>query len=393
MKQNIALIIEQEFDPLAGGVQQSTSKLARLFRQKGNGVVIISIGGVEKKSLQWESIPVFYTGSDHSGELARLLVEFKVIIALNQSGFNLRLTRILRKVLPSGTCLINTLRFNPLAFIDNHEVTIRRYFENKKLGFLYNHITGRIILEYHLYRQKFWYIELLKEVDALILLSPGYRREVFRLSPGSRKFEQKLYDIPNLFPISDFQIPAEGKQKVILYVGRLNITEKRVDILMHVWKKLHSELPGWEFWVVGYGPEEAYMKDFCRDHDLGRVRFFGKDKPDSYYEKAAILHFTSASEGFPNVLVESQRYGCVPVLFNSYIAARDIVEDGFNGFLINPFNETRFIEKTFELVNDPEKTRIMGENCIVSSHRFSLENVYLLWEKLFQHLKIARNSK
>jgi glycosyltransferase involved in cell wall biosynthesis len=391
MKYSIALVIEQYFDPLAGGVQQSTSKLASVFKNNGNKVIIVSVKGNVKARQLWNSIHVFYTGRDQAKELSVLFHEHNISIVLNQSGFNIKLTQILKSALPQAVVLINTLRFNPLAFIENHEVTIRKYFEEKNISFLYNGATSRLILKYHFYRQNYWYLSLLKMVDTLVLLSASYRKEIYQLSPRAELYDGKVVTIPNLFPFSEFKIPYSGKDKIILYVGRLNISEKRVDILMNLWKKLHPILSDWVFWVIGYGPEEEYMKNFCRKYGLTRVKFFGKDMPDAYYEKSSILHFTSASEGFPNVLVESQRYGCVPVLFNSYSAAKDIIDDGRNGFLIKSFNEVDFFNKTIQLTQNQGMLNKMANESILNSNRFSFENVYKLWERLFNDLVSVRN--
>jgi hypothetical protein len=83
---------------------------------------------------------------------------------------------------------------------------------------------------------------------------------------------------------------------------------------MEIWKKLHETLPEWKFWVVGHGDQKGVMERFCLQHKLDRVTFFGKDNPNEYYKKAKLFHMTSAFEGFGNVLIESQSYGCVNIL-------------------------------------------------------------------------------
>ena len=48
---------------------------------------------------------------------------------------------------------------------------------------------------------------------------------------------------------------------------------------------------------------------------------------------------TSIYEGFPMTLLECQSFGVVPLLYNSFSAAVDIIDDGINGYLISPYKK------------------------------------------------------
>jgi glycosyltransferase involved in cell wall biosynthesis len=385
MKKSIAIVLENKFDPNAGGVQQSTSKMAKLFKEKGHEILIVSMRGENKGENLWNDILLFNCPSENKENfLNELFIKKEVNIVINQSGFIIELNSLLRKVLPSDAKLLCTLRFNPLNFVDNYEITIQEFFKSKGIGFMCNSFSNYFILKYHLLRQNYWYRKILKTVDFMIILSESYKNEIYQLSPSSRKYDNKISAIPNLFPISNFHYDYNEKENVILYVGRLNITEKRVDILLDIWHNMHSKLPNWQFWVVGYGPEEENMKKYCLENNLDRVKFFGKQKPNEYYAKARLLHFTSASEGFPNVLLEAQRFAVVPVLFNSYSAAKDIIEDGINGCLITPFEKESFIARTNEIIDRKDLQIEMANNSLENSKRFSYDAVYEKWLKLFE---------
>jgi len=391
MKENIAMVIEHYFDPTSGGVQQSTSKLASIFKEKGHNVIIASIFKTNKNIQQWNSINIYYTGEEQVKELSALLRLYNINIVINQAGYNVAMTKTIRQSVPPGTKLVNTLRINPLNFVQNHRIYIEQFLKEKKLGFINNRFTRSLILKYHYRKQHREYLSLLENVDALILLSESFKQEIYQLCPEAEFLKEKIVAIPNPFQITNFNYSNEIKQNVILFVGRLTIIQKRIDILMSLWKRLHNQLPDWEFWIVGYGEEENNMKEFCRKNNLTRVKFFGKDKPDSYYEKAKILHFTSAFEGFGNVLIEAQRFGCVPVLFDSYSAAKDIITDGINGYLVTPFNQELFIEKTLQLIKDPRMLESMSSGSIKNSKRYSYDNIYELWENLFDKISSFNN--
>lgn len=69
-------------------------------------------------------------------------------------------------------------------------------------------------------------------------------------------------------------------------------------------------------------------------YDLEHVSFEGFQQPKPYYERASILLFTSEYEGFPLVLAECMSFGVIPVVYDSYSAVRDIIDDGKDGVVI-----------------------------------------------------------
>ena len=117
------------------------------------------------------------------------------------------------------------------------------------------------------------------------------------------------------------------------------------------------------------------------------MQFFGKVDPTEYYKKAKIFHMTSAFEGFGNVLIEAQSYGCVPMLFDSYSAASDIVYHNENGILVQPFDCNEYAAETKKLMDNPEKTSELALNAYENVLRFSYEETYKKWKKVFETIK------
>ncbi len=385
---NISFIITMLFNPQQGGVQQSTYKLAKLMQERGHITNVIAFSN--GKDCMVDDIAIHYVGPKirPSSKLKKLLVEEKIHICINQMGYNTKLTSLLRVEGPTSMKLINTLRINPLNFIQNSTIFIKELLMKKGLGFISPNFVKKPILLYHKLKQRKSYKIILKKVDALVFLSPSFIKELDYFNVEREAYKNKLFAIPNPFSIQINPSNLKDKKNVILFVGRLNILQKRVDILLDIWKALHTQLPDWEFWVVGDGPERKNMEKFAKSNKLNRIKFFGYDDPTNYYKKAKILHFTSAFEGFGNVLVEAQREGVVPVLFNSYGAAVDIVEDKRNGILIQPFEVDLFIEESLHLINTPYLIEKMAENAIVDSRKFSYENISNLWFSLFEKISV-----
>lgn len=383
---NIALFLEQSFDPNAGGVQRSTSKLAKIFRDKGHSVLIISSSSVITIE-SWDGIPIVNVDirKDESA-LVQIFLRYNITLVINQAGYSLGITKILKRCSGKETKIINTLRINPLNFYENSNTFISSFLKKYKVGFLNNFVLEKIILGYHLIKQKYELNCIINNTDSFVMLSNRFKSELFFLAPAVKKYDYKIHGINNPFQLPNIDLSSIDKENVILFVGRLNILQKRVDLLMEIWAKLHSLLPEWKFWVVGDGESRSYMESYCEQNKLDRVTFFGKDDPNDYYKKAKIFHMTSAFEGFGNVLVEAQSYGCVPILFNSYTAAMDIVTEQENGALVVPFDIDEYVSKTLELINNPLKLNKLSISANESVTRFSYEKTYEKWNGIFKEI-------
>jgi glycosyltransferase involved in cell wall biosynthesis len=385
---SIALIIEPIYDPNAGGVQRSTSKLLKIFKDKGHRLFLICLHNTKIKSeFENDDFQTYYVyGKDASSKLNEIFEENKIDIFINQSGYSYNITKFLAEYKPKNTKLINTLRINPLSFYSHHKFSIKKYLERKGLGFLNCNLVHFLILQRHILKQRKEIGYILANVNAYIMLSETFREELFFLVPNAKNYNNKISAISNPFQLPEVRVESSDKENIILYVGRLELNQKRVDLLMEIWKRLHQEIPDWSFWIVGEGEEEDYMKDFCNKNNLNRVKFFGKQNPIDFYKKSKIFHFTSAFEGFGNVLVETQSYGCVPVLFDSYPAAKEIVNNKQDGILISPFDIDAYVLETIKLTKNNDLLIQMQNNGFENVKKYSFEKTYEKWERIFSDI-------
>ena len=380
---NIAIIITQPLDPNAGGVQRVTNNLSQLLSVQ-NEVYIICFNKNEKNRYV-DNIPIVAVKSDI--ELKNILDQLNIEVIINQTGYSVKFTKMLLYITNNKAKIINNLHINPLNFYDNHKNIIQQLFNRKKIGFLNTYFTRKIILGFHVWKQRKELGFIVKNTDAFVMLSEKFKPELFFLVPKLKKYLHKIHGIGNPFQRPEVDVKALPKENVVLFVGRLDLSQKRVDLLLEIWKKLHVQAPEWKFWVLGDGAEKKNMEKYCLQNKLDRVQFFGKVDPTEYYKKAKIFHMTSAFEGFGNVLIEAQSYGCVPMLFDSYAAASDIVHHNQNGILIKAFDCNEYAAETKNLMDNPVKTSELALNAYENVLRFSYEETYKKWEKVFETLK------
>lgn len=192
----------------------------------------------------------------------------------------------------------------------------------------------------------------------------------------------KVISIHNPMPFRADTITWEEKENSILFVGRLD-HQKGLDKLLRIWAKANS--PDWSLNIVGDGPMRQELESLALRLGISNnTHFCGHRNPISYYQKAKIFAMTSLYEGFPMVLIESMAYGCVPIAFDSYPAACEIIKD--RGYLIEAFDEDIYWQQLSYLISHSAELRIKSANCIDYTMKFSPDIIIKKWENLIQNL-------
>ena len=126
------------------------------------------------------------------------------------------------------------------------------------------------------------------------------------------------------------------------------------------------------------------------DLELHHVHFEGFQSPRVYYERASILMLTSEFEGFPLVLAECMSFGVVPVVYGSYSAVYDIIDDDVNGLIISKanegFNAAIMAERIKNIIEDNNKRNKMALAAIEKSKNYSIDKIYDQWKVVFEKL-------
>lgn len=240
-------------------------------------------------------------------------------------------------------------------------------------------------LFYNKYKHKInrFYKRIVKCSDCTVMLANAYIKEL-EFFCGSMCYK-KLLSISNPFVAVDLNHNVQ-KKKQILYVGRLDENQKYLSLLFKVWGKIQKQLPNWNLIIIGDGSSAAQYHSIVKIQNLKNVTFTGFTDPKSYYEESSIFVMTSRFEGFPMSLVEAMQYGCVPVLFNSFAAVEEIVDNNKSGIVVPAFNLDRYCKALLFLANHPEEREKMKNNALNRVKDWSVEKVGEKWLNLFNKL-------
>jgi glycosyltransferase involved in cell wall biosynthesis len=233
---------------------------------------------------------------------------------------------------------------------------------------------GKYALLRHLRRFKF--LSSLSKVDCVVALTQEDAVEW-------RHFHHNVVVIPNMLHPCKVE-PSSLTSKRVIWVGRFDY-QKRAEVAIGIWKKVVNRYPDWCLDIYGEGEYEyeiALLASSTRNVFL--------HKPTSHifdcYSNSSILISTSLFEPFGLVIAEAMSCGLPVVAFDCPYGPATIISEGVNGFLIPFDNMQCFAEKLSLLIEDSPLRKQMGLAALLSSDRFTSDQIMLKWLALFDDL-------
>lgn len=221
-------------------------------------------------------------------------------------------------------------------------------------------------------------------IDVFTLLTPGLADEVREIMSGSNTHTRIEY-IPNFLEHFPENPELRHREKTVVAVGRLHEV-KRFDLLIRHMHEVHERFPDWKLRIVGDGEERERLEALIRDLDASSYVYLAGRKDSKGVEeemlKASLYAMTSASEGFPFVLLEAQSCALPILAYDVRVGPGFVVRDGKTGFLVREGDEAGFTEKLAELMGSPALCRKMSKAAAEDVKQFSRENVGSMWFKL-----------
>jgi glycosyltransferase involved in cell wall biosynthesis len=197
---------------------------------------------------------------------------------------------------------------------------------------------------------------------------------------------KNVISIPNILPFNQIKNSRLENKKVIA-VGRLD-AQKGFDKLINIWKEIYNVAPDWRLDIYGAGEDEQALKELVLKNKLQNVVNINKpvkNIQDKYLE-SSIYAMTSRYEGMPMTLLEAMNLGLPCVSYSFKCGPRDIIKNDIDGFCIKEDDSKLFIERLNLLMKDTEKRIKMGKLAKTNISRYKIDNVMLLWNKLFKEL-------
>jgi glycosyltransferase involved in cell wall biosynthesis len=383
----ILFVLTMPLNKNGGGVQMTTYKLGKYFTDTGFDVCYYSFSKDGHKGNEYAgtclSAPNLNKNKDKENieNFKKVIVESLPDIVINQMPYESEIVDAIWDAKQGGhefkilTCLRNTL----MTFLNNiDDIFYRKY--GKLSAFMF---PLKLIAKY---QHKIKHAKQLQKVidcsDKFILLAPTNKRDLKYFLPAFD--ESKVDAIPNSVP-SIHPEAINLKEKTILSLGNINIPHKRADLIVPFWLKIKDLLPDWKMVVVGDGEYLEKLKIEIKCKQLERITLTGRQVPDSFYTKASFFVMFSAFEGFPNTLVEAQSFACPVAAFNTFSSLEYVVRNGEDGFVLEPFDLDKMVQKVYEACSDENKLKTMMNSSLENAERFVIRKVGVQWKTLFDN--------
>lgn len=379
--------------PQLGGTERITASISSGLRENGFCCYLVYDNDIDTKLERTQ-----FDGKMKIGNFSQKknVEKFKQFVILNgidiiviQGLFNKTLS-VKELFVDYPIRIVFVHHFNPGAeeyffSIDNILLSLHKKNESKLKA------IGRLLLFpllKHKYIKKLQrnYRDTYLNADKVVLLSKNFISEYCQYAGVSDK--KKFLIIPNSLSFNEFFDMSKylSKKKEVLIVSRLNERQKRITLALQIWHVIENnkDFSDWILRIVGDGPNMSMYKKLVAKLGLNHVIFEGRKDPRPYYRSASIFMMTSLFEGWGLTLTEAQQYGVVPVAFNSYASAEDIITDSYNGFLAPECDINVYLSRLSLLMSNYELRQELANNCIKSSKRFEQEAICKRWICLFE---------
>lgn len=200
----------------------------------------------------------------------------------------------------------------------------------------------------------------------------------------SRRLQKKSVVIPN--PVVkrnnsvSYDINCDNYD--IVFVGRLENKQKRLDVLFDALKYVIGAYPNAQLLVYGSGEDEDMLKSMASHLEYSNnIKFMGSTSdPEKSMSQAMVYVISSDYEGIPNSLIEAMSIG-MPVVATDCDpgGARLLIENGLNGFLVPKRDSIAISERIKTLFASEELRGKFSKEAIKICERFSEDNIIVMW--------------
>lgn len=312
----------------------------------------------------------------------------------NKNDFKYAVKRVnIFKIIKEAIKALNILRIKRKVLIDaidscDSDVIIStRDYTNKYLGEYRNNNVIAIGWEHnHPHGDKVIMKRLrnsCKYLDKLVVVSRDLKH-IYSEDFKNNDIKCQVEYIPNFLE----KLPKKINKldnKNIISVGRLEPEKGFLD-LVSVFKLI--ELKDGEVYLnlVGDGSQKDKIFKNIVDNNISRkVKMPGYldfEELNKLYEETSLYLMTSYTESFGLVLIEAMSHGIPVIAFSCAEGARELINNGVNGYLINNRNEHEMADRAVKLLNNPDKLKELGENARTTALKYSKDEVKKMWIKL-----------
>ncbi len=189
-----------------------------------------------------------------------------------------------------------------------------------------------------------------------------------------------------------FQYPVNpGDENYLLYLGRLDISHKGIDILLESYKRAGVDVP---LVIAGDGIDKNAVDKLIVKHELSqKIRTVGWVRGEEKYRLIAgclAICIPSRVEGWGIVATEAAAMG-KPVIGTRVVGLEEAVSHGKTGVLVPKEDIAAFTKAIQMIVADEKFRRILGNHAKEMAHQYTWDKIAQKRENFFH--RVLENFK
>lgn len=227
----------------------------------------------------------------------------------------------------------------------------------------------------------------IKFSDMMITTTPSIKKKMV----DRGKDPAQIFVVPNHVDITTFksirkqkvrrELGIGEKEKMVLFIGRFEKQKNIKNIL-----KVGAEIPEIKIYLAGNGSQRDEMEGLARSLNIeDRTYFLGKVPQETlvkYINACDVFFFPTLYEGHPRALVEVM--ACrTPIVSSKVEGNQDVIEDGVNGLLVNPYDIYEMKEKLNKLLEDRKLANKLALRAESDSRKYEKDNIMALEKRAY----------
>ena len=387
---NILFFHNNCIKPTGGGISRITYNLSKVFVEGGNKVWFLSSERVDEGERLNNQLLFPNLKEVYSEENKAFIIQFcrdnAIDVIINQSALLLSFCKLMSEIPKvKKISVIHSSLFVPYR----HSVYLVEYQLRKKgLGFLLPVLKTKFVndmaVRMMVRKRRLQYQAMVDYSDVVICLTKG-QVDDFRLFLTKNDMK-KLHVIHNCVELNNTFTLPEKRKKQVLWLGTIDFSIKRTDLILRIWNKVSRNHPDWQLKILGDSPYLSEAKGYAQKIGVQQVEFTGRVNPESYYQESQITCITSTHEAFCMVMLESLKYGLVPMAFDSFPAAKEIIDNGVNGILVTPFSVNEYAKKLDQMMTEDNTREKIQKAALASAKQFDDRLIAKQWLQLIRNM-------
>jgi glycosyltransferase involved in cell wall biosynthesis len=222
---------------------------------------------------------------------------------------------------------------------------------HKKIAYIHNDLDKLGVSREYILRRY-------RNFDGIVNVSESCKRDFEKRVPefANKSFLSHNFIDPKIILEKGselFEIPFDKTQISIITVARLDNTQKRIDRVIDISRRLKEKNHQFSWRILGDGQDFEYLKSLALEAKVDdKLTFMGfVQNPYPYMKSADCFVLASDFEAQGMVLSESLILG-TPVITTNFPASKEFVVDGENGFITEKSVEALY-QKVEQVITDP----------------------------------------